>query len=72
MDNKTTTMESIDNFYGYFNLVLGITMTLIGFKVYKPFKKDNEEQTYRKFGNLFKYGGIAMTIWGLLRVFQFL
>lgn len=62
-------MEGIENFYGYFNLVLGTIMTLIGFKVYRPFKKEKEEETYRKFGNLYKFGGIALIIWGLIKIF---
>jgi len=62
-------MESLDNFYGYFNLVLGTIMTLIAFKIYRPFSKEEEDEKYRKFGNLFKYGGIAMIIWGLIKLF---
>jgi len=61
-------MEAIDNFYGYFNLALGTIMVLIGFKVYKPFSKEKEEETYKKFGNLYKFGGIAMIIWGLVKI----
>ncbi|GCC50264.1 hypothetical protein SanaruYs_04790 [Chryseotalea sanaruensis] len=62
-------MESIDSFYGYFNLVLGSTMTLIGFRVYRPFTKEKEEAMYKKFGNFFKYGGIALIVWGLIKIF---
>ena len=62
-------MEGIENFYGYFNLILGTIMTLIGFKVYRPFKKDKEEETYKKFGNLYKFGGIALIVWGLIQIF---
>jgi hypothetical protein len=62
-------MEGIDNFYGYFNLALGTIMTLIGFKIYRPFKKEKEDEVYRKFGNLYKFGGIALILWGLIRVF---
>jgi hypothetical protein len=61
-------MEAIDHFYGYFNLVLGTVMALIGFKIYRPFKKDKEEEMYRKWGNLYKVGGIAMIAWGLIKV----
>ena len=62
-------MEGIDNFYGYFNLILGTIMTLIGFKVYRPFRKDKEEEIYKKFGNLYKFGGIALIVWGLIKIF---
>lgn len=62
-------MESIDNFYGYFNLILGTIMTLIGFSVYRPFTKEKEETFHKKFGNFFKYGGIALIIWGLIKIF---
>jgi len=43
-------------------------MTLIGFKVYRPFTKEKEEETYKRFGNLFKYGGIVLVIGGLMKL----
>ncbi|WP_262708657.1 hypothetical protein [Chryseotalea sanaruensis] len=44
-------------------------MTLIGFRVYRPFTKEKEEAMYKKFGNFFKYGGIALIVWGLIKIF---
>ncbi|MBI3220747.1 MAG: hypothetical protein HYZ44_14630 [Bacteroidetes bacterium] len=63
-------MEWIENFYGYFNLFIGIIMTLIGFKVYRPFTREKEEEIYKKFGGLYKFGGIGLMIWGLIKTFK--
>jgi hypothetical protein len=62
-------MEQLDNFYGYFNILLGIIFILIGFKIYKPFSKDKEEEMYNKYINLYRFGGIGLLIWGLIKVF---
>lgn len=62
-------MEQIDNFYGYVSILLGIISILIGFKIYKPFAKDREEEIYKKYINLYRFGGIGLLIWGLIRVF---
>ena len=61
-------MEQLDGFYGYFNLALGTLFTLIGFKVYRPFNKDKEAETYKKFGAFYKLGGIGLIIWGLTKI----
>jgi hypothetical protein len=61
-------MEHIDKFYGYFNILLGTVFILLGFKIYKPFRKDNAEAMYKKYVNLFRFGGIALLIWGLTLV----
>jgi di/tricarboxylate transporter len=61
-------MTALLDFYGYFNVVLGTIMMLIGWKVYKPFRKDREEEVYAKYQNLYRYGGVAMVIWGLIRI----
>lgn len=61
-------MEQLENFYGYFNILLGTVFILIGFKVYKPFSKDKEDEIYRKYINLYRFGGIGILIWGLIRV----
>lgn len=61
-------MDGLDNFFGYFNLLLGTVFTLIGFKIYKPFKKDREEEMNQKFGTFYKVGGIGLIIWGLIKV----
>jgi hypothetical protein len=62
-------MEQLDTFYGYFNILLGTIFVLIGFKIYKPFSKDREKQMYKKYINLYRFGGIALLIWGLSKVF---
>lgn len=62
-------MEQIDNLYGYVNILLGIIFILIGFKIYKPFAKDREEEIYKKYINLYRFGGIGLLIWGLIKVF---
>ena len=62
-------MEQLDHFYGYFNVILGILMILIGFRIYKPFKGEKGEAVYRKFKDLYRYGGIGMLIWGLTKIF---
>ncbi len=58
--------------FGIGNIVIGIMMTLIGFKVYNPFKGKNdpekEEQWFKKFGTFFKIGGISILIWGLIKL----
>ena len=35
----------------------------------RPFKKEKEEEIYKKFGNLYKFGGFALIIWGLIKIF---
>lgn len=61
-------------FFGIGNMVMGIIMTLIGFKVYNPFKGKNEPEKekdwYKKFGVLFKIGGIAILLFGVFKTIQ--
>lgn len=58
-------------FFGIGNIIIGIMMTLIGFKVYNPFKSrkepEKEKQWYKKFGGFFKIGGILMLVIGLFK-----
>lgn len=61
-------MEQLDHFYGYFNLLLGTIFILIGFKLYRPFSKEKEEEMYKKYINLYRFGGIGLLIWGLIKV----
>lgn len=61
-------MEQLENFYGYFHLILGTIMILIGFKIYKPFKGENGEKTYQKFKYLYIFGGILLFIGGLISI----
>lgn len=61
-------MDNLDYLFGFFNLAIGTVSTLIGFKVYKPFRKDKEEEMNKKFGTFYKLGGIGLIIWGLIKV----
>ncbi|SDK62987.1 hypothetical protein [Flavobacterium noncentrifugens] len=63
----------MDLFYGFFNTLLGILATLIGFKIYRPFKSkdgntEKEELWYRKFGTFYKIGGIFMLVLGVIKL----
>ena len=53
-------------------IIFGILLTLIGFKVYNPFKGRNEPEKevewYKRFGTLFKIGGPVLIIAGLLQL----
>jgi hypothetical protein len=55
--------------FGIGNIGIGIVVTLVGFKIYNPFKQEpeKEELWYKKFGTFFKIGGIAMLIFGLIK-----
>jgi hypothetical protein len=59
----------LDNFFGYFNLVLGTMFILIGFKIYKPFKGEEEEKKFQKMKAFYQLGGIGLVIWGLIKIF---
>jgi hypothetical protein len=61
-------MEQFDNFYGYFNLVLGTVFILIGFEIYKPFKGEEGEKKFQKTKMFYRVGGIALAIWGLVKI----
>ena len=60
----------MDLFFGIGNIGIGLLITLIGFKIYNPFKGKNtpekEELWYKKFGIFFKIGGILLLIVGLI------
>ena len=64
----------MDLYFGITNILAGIIMTLIGFKVYNPFKGKNqpekEEEWYKKFGTFFKIAGIAVFLFGLFMTFS--
>jgi hypothetical protein len=61
-------MEQLDNFFGYFNLLLGTIFILIGFKIYKPFKGDEGEKKFQKTKTFYRLAGIALAIWGLTKI----
>lgn len=49
-----------------FNILLGTMMTLIGFKLYKPFKDENLKNHYEKFSIFYKIGGIVILAYGIM------
>lgn len=55
-------------FFGTFNIIMGIITLLIGFKIYKPFKKDFIEKNkidYRiikLLGVFFIFGGVGLIL----------
>ena len=53
-----------------FNIIAGLIGILIGFKIYKPFKKDKAEKYYNNFGLFFKIGGLCMFIWGIINLLK--
>ena len=64
-------IKKMELIFGFGNIGIGIMMTLIGFKIYNPFKGKNdpekEELWFKKFGTFFKIGGIAMLLFGILK-----
>jgi hypothetical protein len=54
--------------YSIFNILLGIIFILIGLEIYKPFKKDKEEEIMRKFKGLYLWGGMGLILWGLVKL----
>jgi hypothetical protein len=61
-------MDQLDYFYGYFNLILGTIFILVGFKIYKPFKGEEGEKKFQKMKALYRFGGIGLVIWGLIKI----
>ena len=62
--------------FGIGNVAVGLIMTLIGFKVYNPFKGKNEPekeaQWYAKFGLFFKIGGIGILSYAIIVMLRYL
>ncbi len=48
-----------------FNIIIGLYMALVGFKIYKPFSSEKAVTMYEKFGWFYKYGGIAVCVIGI-------
>lgn len=61
----------MDFFFSVGNIIIGLFLALIGFKVYNPFKGKNqpekEEEWYNKFGTIFKVIGIGILIFGIIK-----
>lgn len=57
-----------DDITPYINIGLGLFFTLVGFKVFKPFAKEKEEETYKKYGGFFKIAGIALLVFGIYKL----
>lgn len=59
-------------FFAVAQLLAGVYMALVGFKVIDVFKgksePEKEEQWFKKFGGFFKYGGIALVILGIIQL----
>jgi len=63
----------MDLFFGIGNIIVGLIMTLIGFKIYNPHKGNGEseesnEQWFNKYGKLLKFGGLVVLIIGIFKV----
>lgn len=62
----------MDLFFVLGDIAFGIILTLIGFKVYNPFKgkstPEKEELWYKKFGKFFKIGGIILLVFGIIQL----
>jgi hypothetical protein len=63
------TMQQLDNFYGYFNLVLGTIFLLTSVRILKPFKGEEGEKRFKKWQTFYIIGGAGLIIWGLVKIF---
>lgn len=54
--------------FSIFNISLGAIFLLIGLKIYRPFKKEKEEQIMKRFKGFYILGGLGLIIWGLLKL----
>jgi len=63
----------MENLLYFGNVLIGILFTLIGFKIYNPFKgkdqPEKEELWYRKFGTFFMITGPLLVIFGIILLF---
>ena len=60
----------MDLFFTVGNIVIGIILTLIGFKIINPFKNNPEfeEKWNKKYANLFKIIGIILILFGVIKL----
>jgi hypothetical protein len=61
-------MGQLDNFYGYFNLLLGTLFLLTGLKILKPFKGEEGQKRFQKTQTFYIIGGAGLIIWGLVKI----
>ena len=61
-------MGQLESFFSYFNVILGTVFILIGFRIYKPFKKEKAEEMNKKYGTFYKLAGVGLIIWGLVKI----
>lgn len=60
-----------DLLIGLFCLFSGTTMSLLGFKVIKPFKEEEKNKEWNiKYGLLFKIGGVFNLVFGFFLLFS--
>jgi hypothetical protein len=57
-------------FFPLFNIFLGVVFLLIGFKIYRPFKKEKEEAMMKNFKVFYILGGFGLIGWGVIKFFQ--
>jgi hypothetical protein len=60
--------EFLEYFFRYFNVILGLIFLLRGWKIYRPFPKEREDEIFRKCQNLYRYDGVFLIIGGLVKV----
>jgi hypothetical protein len=56
------------NFFPVFNVILGTICILIGFKIYRPFKKEKETEIMKKFRAFYILGGFGLIGWGTVKL----
>jgi len=56
-------------FFPIFNILLGVIFLLIGLKIYRPFKKEKEENIMKRFKTFYILGGAGLIVWGILTFF---
>ncbi len=66
-------LSGMELIIGIAQTCIGIIISLVGFKLYNPFKNKNDEewekQWYKKFGTFFKIAGPAISLLGLHKIF---
>jgi uncharacterized membrane protein YfcA len=65
----------LDLIFGIGNVLIGLMMTLTGFKVIKNTKwkdePEKEELWHKKFGLFFKIGGVILFVGGVFKIVNF-